>query len=367
MNWLTMTVYRKGLEFIVLKLALFSLLMVPLSAAGVHAAENKLALVIGNSGYQRVPALPNPRNDAIGVANSLESIGFDVIKLVDATAVQQKNAVRMFLERLAGFDVGLFFYAGHGISINGYNYLIPVDASITGPDAVERELLRVDKVLGASFERKKILVFLDACRDNPFIYQVSKLDNMRVTRGLAVTRQIKVNASQGLSRLDSGNQNLFVAFATQPGNVASDGLNGEDHSPFSKGLIENLQERLEVRELMTKVRASVARNTDFRQIPWEQNSLLEPVYLAGKPDLGKMTHLHIASVSKVNKDWGYVVADLVGERKPAIGELIQIRTKEHVIEAKVGKVMANRISILPATWEYPIPTGARVTIEEFTQ
>ena len=366
MKWKTNVFEGRSAVFLI-QLSLFICLMGIAASGPAEAAGRKLALVIGNSAYQGVPTLPNPRNDAIDVSGRLESVGFDVIKLTDATGQQQKNAVRIFLERMKNYDIGLFFYAGHGISINGHNYLIPVDASISSPSAVDRELLRVDQVLGASLNQKKMLVFLDACRDNPFVNQVSNFGNMHVSRGLSVTRRIKINAAQGLSRLDSGNQNLFVAFATQPGNVASDGLAGDKNSPFSKGLIKHLPEQLEVRELMTKVRASVARDTGYRQIPWEQNSLLEPVFLAGKPDLGKMESFHIANVTKVNKDWGFVVADLLSDRRPQVGELLKIDLGTAIIEAKVGKVMASSISLIPTTWEKEIPKGAKVIEEEFTQ
>jgi hypothetical protein len=268
------------------------------------------------------------------------------------------------------YDIGLFFYAGHGISINGYNYLIPVDASISTQEAVKRELLRVDRILGATVEKKKILVFLDACRDNPFKKQVAQLGQISVSRGLLVSKRIQtihLDDSQGLSRLDSGNENLFVAFATQPGNVALDAVAGEQHSPFSKGILAHLQEPLEVRELMTKVRATVAQATDFKQIPWEQNSLLEPIYLGARPDLGKMEQFHIATVSKINRTWGFVVATLTGDQKPEVGEFLKIDLGEDRLEAKVGKVMAASISLIPASWDRKIPNGAKVMKEEFTE
>jgi hypothetical protein len=365
---ITASVWRR--LFFVLKHIFIIFLFITALALQVGAADRKLALVIGNSDYQRVPALPNPSNDATAIAAGLDKIGFDVIKLIDATGQQQKNAVGIFLERMTQYDIGLFFYAGHGISINGYNYLIPVDASISSQESVKKELLRVDRILGASINKKKILVFLDACRDNPFKNQVAKLDKMKVSRGLLISKRVKqkkVDASQGLSRLDSGNENLFVAFATQPGNVALDGMPGEKHSPFSKGIITHLQEPLEVRELMTKVRATVAQASDFKQIPWEQNSLLELVYLGAKPDLGKMELFHIANVSKVNRTWGFVVATLTGKRKPEVGEFLKIDLGENSLEAKVGKVMTSSISLIPASWEKEIPSGAKVMKEEFTE
>ncbi len=327
--------------------------------------DKKLALVIGNSTYQNAVELPNPSNDATAVAAGLEKSGFEVIKLLDATKVQQTNAISVFLEQFQNYQIGLFYYAGHGISINSRNYLIPIDADFQSQGDVEAELLLVDNVLGVSVKDRQMLVFLDACRENPFVEQLEQAKNVNVSRGLAVTTRIKPK-SGGLSRLESGSQNLFVAFATQPGNVALDGLPGEKHSPFSKGILLHLNERLEVREMLTKVRASVAKETDFKQIPWEQNSLLKPVYLSGKPELGKMEFYHIANVTKVNRNWGFVVADIVGDRIPKIGAAVQIETGGNQIEAKVGKVSRTSISIIPATWNHEIKAGARVIKSEFS-
>ncbi len=211
-----------------------------------------------------------------------------------------------------------------------------------------------------------MLVFLDACRENPFVKQVSKIQEVTVSRGLVATKRIKP-PSGGLSRLETGTQNLFVAFATSPGDVAMDGLPGEKHSPFSKGLILHLNDKLEVREMMTKVRASVAQETNYKQIPWEQNSLLKPVYISGKPELGKMRAYHIANVTKVNKSWGYVVADLVGDRRPEAGAMVKMKVGDFAVEAKVGKVMPNSISIIPSAWDKKVLVGTQVVQEEFSE
>lgn len=108
------------------------------------------------------------------------------------------------------------------------------------------------------------------------------MKEMDVSRGLTAFRGIRVRSKAtkgaGLSRLETGRSNLFVAFATQPGNVAADGLPGDKNSPFSKGVILNIEQKLEGRELLTMVRASVAKLTNYKQIPWEQNSLLKSVY-----------------------------------------------------------------------------------------
>ncbi len=141
-----------------LPILVFSL--IALFASNTLAAlqtDKMLALVIGNSSYQNAVVLPNPKNDAIAVAESLKKSGFEVIKLINATKIQQKNAVRVFIEQFRDYQVGLFYYAGHGISVNGRNYLIPVDAKLNSQSDVERDLLLVDEVLGVALKINRCL------------------------------------------------------------------------------------------------------------------------------------------------------------------------------------------------------------------
>ncbi len=342
---------------------LFLILTLSLLTSSAIASQ-QVALVIGNSQYQHVEALQNTKYDAEGVAGKLESVGFDVIKLLDASVDQQRNAITVFRERLKQSDVGLFFYAGHGIAINGSNYMIPVDASLTTKNAADLELVKVDSVVsGFDGSKQKLLVFLDACRNNPFIERVSALSGVEVSRGLALSKKIKMSTEKGLSRLESGNQNLFVAFATQPGNFAVDGIAGETNSPFSKALIDQMDQKLEVRELMTRVRASVAEKTNYKQIPWEQNSLLEPVFLAGFPDTKKIQTLQVGTVESVNTAWGFVVAKMVGDKRPDLGDTVKIELGERTIDATVKKVKDSKMSLAPSTWNYPIDQGAKVSKE----
>lgn len=337
-----------------------------ITAATSFATTNKVALVIGNSEYQNTEVLPNPQNDASALAEKLKSLDFDVIHVNNANALQTRNVIKYFNDKISDKKIGLFFYAGHGISINGMNYLIPVDATLNRATAIKNELIKTESILSASRNGEKtILVFLDACRNNPFKENLTRIEGLTVSRGLSVTKKVMGESDKGLSRFNSGNKNLFISFATQPGNVAVDGLDGEKHSPFSEAIIDNIDQKLEVRELMTRVRSSVAERTAFAQIPWEQNSLLEQIYLAGQPDLGKLEVLHVASVSRINKSWGFIVADTVSGQHPKVGELLQIDLDGKIVEGKVGKVMEKSISVIPASWDHSIYVGAKVVKKEF--
>lgn len=331
-----------------------------------QATTDKIALIIGNSAYQHTAPLPNPENDATVLAEKLKALDFDVIHINNAGVDQTKNVISHFNDKITDKKLGLFFYAGHGVSINGINYLIPVDAKLDSTSAIKKELIETESILSASKEgQKTILVFLDACRNNPFKENLAKIEGINVSRGLVISRKIKGDTDKGLSKFESSNRNLFISFATQPGNVAVDGLENEKHSPFSKAIIDNIDQKLEVRELMTKVRSSVAERTKFHQIPWEQNSLLEQVFLAGKPDLFKKIKIHIGDVTKINTSWKFVTAALKTNRKVLPGDVYQIDTGERKIEAKVGKVNKGSISLIPTIWQQNIPVGSQVIYEDF--
>ncbi|MBF0249840.1 MAG: caspase family protein [Alphaproteobacteria bacterium] len=271
--------------------------------------EKRIALVIGNSAYQGVPPLKNPKNDASDITKKLEELNFEVITLIDADANQHRNAIQIFKQQFKDADVGLFFYAGHGIAINGTNYMIPVDARMASAGAIGDELVRVDSVVQeVGNTNGKMLVFLDACRENPFTQKAMAIGANGVGRGLAITQKLDKVAQKGLSRLDSGNRNLLVAFATQPGNIAEDGQGR--NSPFTKGLLANINEKTDIRQVLSKVRASVGKDTSFKQVPWDQASLLDDVYLAGKPSF-KPNLVEIGEVSGYSSDWNLARVKLI--------------------------------------------------------
>lgn len=231
-------------------------LLVVFSTTAVRA-EKRIALVIGNSAYTRVPALTNPKNDAKLMAETLESVGFDVVLAIDIDRRKMGRAVRQFGKKLraAGhYAVGLFYYASHGNQAKGVNYLIPLDAEIDTVADLEVEAISASNILSQMEDAGNTLnlVILDACRDNPY-----KGRTRSSTRGLA-----KVQAASG----------SLVAFSAAPGQVAEDG-NGKN-STYTQALVAAIkQPGLELGKVFRTVRTIVEEQTDGRQTPWEESSL----------------------------------------------------------------------------------------------
>lgn len=235
------------------------------------AAERRVALVIGNSAYVNAPALRNPRNDAQAIAAVLGELGFQVIKGLDLSRPQVEATIHQFVHALKGADASVFYYAGHGFQLNGINYLVPVDAKLREESDVDFEALPLDTVLKL-MERQTAtrLVFLDACRDNPFAKQLARSMG---TRAVAMAR--------GLARVDAGS-GTFIALATGPDSVASDGQG--EHSPFAKALLDNIKTPgLDVALLMRKVKREVQAATHKQQVPWEESSLTADFYFNPAP------------------------------------------------------------------------------------
>jgi carboxyl-terminal processing protease len=220
-----------------------------------QSAETRVALVIGNSAYQNTDVLENPKNDARLMADRLKAAGFKVTMLIDADQATMKRAMVDFGRELRSSDaVGLFYYAGHGLQVNGLNYLVPVNASIKDETEVGIETVSLSEFL-ATMERAKShinIVVLDACRNNPFA-RTFRSD----TAGLA-----RVDAPAG----------TFVAYATAPGSVASDGTG--KNSPFTKALAETLlQPGVPIEQTFKDVRRAVLDDTGGQQTPWETSSI----------------------------------------------------------------------------------------------
>ncbi|TDQ84522.1 formylglycine-generating enzyme required for sulfatase activity [Dongia mobilis] len=236
-------------------LAVFAVSWLSLQGA---MAEPRLALVIGNSNYgQEMGRLANPANDAELMAATLQKLGFEVTRLVDADQKQMKRAIADFGSALlaAGPDAaGLFFYAGHGIQIAGENYLIPLKAEIEKEADAEIEAVSANWVLTQmEFAGNRInIVILDACRNNP------------------MARSMR-SASRGLARMDAP-KGSFIAYSTAPGEVAADG-DGRN-SPYTAALAKSmLQPGIAIEETFRNTRVSVLQATGEKQVPWESSSL----------------------------------------------------------------------------------------------
>ncbi len=234
-------------------------------------AEKRVALVIGNSRYLHVPELANPRNDAADMAGKLEQLGFEVVRGEDLDLDGMRKAARDFTGRLEGAEMALFFYAGHGLQVNGTNYMAPVDARLRDYDDLDYEVMPMDLVLGAMERKTKTnLVFLDACRDNPL---AENLARSMGTRSAAVGR--------GLARIGGGVGTL-ISLATQPGNIALDGRGR--NSPFTGALLKHLgTPGQDITRDLVLVRRDVLDATDGKQVPWDHSSLTGDVVLTEMP------------------------------------------------------------------------------------
>ena len=240
-----------------------------LASANPAKADRRVAFVVGNGAYKNVTALPNPPIDAKAMAAMLRNVGFDVVEGTNLTREKMTERLLDFGNKAQGADVALFFYAGHGIAINGTNYLLPVDADIKSEmDVKLGSAINIDVTLDQTMGDAKVkLVFLDACRDNPF---AARLRSLKTTRS--------VNVQTGLAEMKSG-EGTLIAFATGPGQTALDGQEGT-HSPFTRALLANIAKPgLEIQEAMTKVRAQVNEETNKGQLPWGHTNLIGNVYL----------------------------------------------------------------------------------------
>src|ERR1700760_2242926 len=240
-----------------------------LFAADAARADKRVAFVVGNGAYKNVAQLPNPPIDAKAMAAVLRNVGFEVVEGTNLTRDSMTEKLLDFGKKAQGADIAVFFYAGHGIAISGTNYLLPVDADIKSEmDVKLGAAINIDLTLDQTMSDAKVkLVFLDACRDNPF---ASKIKSNNATRSLAV--------QSGLAEMKSG-EGTLIAFATGPGQTALDGQEGTN-SPFTRALMANIAAPgVEIQQAMTKVRAQVNEETNKNQLPWGHTNLIGSVYL----------------------------------------------------------------------------------------
>ncbi len=198
-----------ALIYLARKLLVLSILTCFLAyGEGIANASKRVALVIGNSAYENATPLRNPRNDAEDLAEKLNSLGFEVVSGFDLDSRGMRDKVREFAQQLRGAEVAMFFYAGHALQVNGRNYLAPVNTDIRNESDLDFETIPMDFVQRQmERETKTILLFLDACRDNP------------LARNLRVSSRSS-GAVRGLAREVNSSEGTFIAFATQPNNIS---------------------------------------------------------------------------------------------------------------------------------------------------
>ena len=246
------------------------------NSRGIKLKNHRTALIIGNSAYQTAP-LKNPINDAEDITATLKKVGFTVILKKNADQRSMEDIIRYFGKQLRRGGIGLFYFAGHGMQVDGRNYLIPIGAKIESESDVKYEAVDAGRILGKmkDAENQLNIVILDACRNNPFSRNFRSSE-----RGLA-----RMNAPKG----------SFISYATAPGEVAADGQ--ERNGIFTKYLMKHmLVPNLPIEQVLKRVRIDVANETNGRQIPWESSSLMGDFYF--NPERSAI-NTEIANKSKI--------------------------------------------------------------------
>jgi len=285
---------------------------------GSHAAfaESRVALVIGESAYRAVTALPNPANDAKAMSQLLGDAGFDVTSAADLSQNEMRQAVGEFAAKVAakGPDtVALVFYAGHGVQIDGENFLVPVDVDPKREADIPLQAVRLNDILNTltSVPSKMRILLLDACRNNPF-------------------PNISTTAGRGLAIVDAktGSPGTFMSFSTSPGAEAEDG-NGAD-SPYTTALLLAAKEPgLSIEDTFKRVRVSVNKATQGRQTPWDSSSLTDDFAFFGS---GNPQAKQVVAKRSVD-EWRH---QLQGKPVETANEMIVADGGEEGYEAFVG-------------------------------
>lgn len=293
--------------------------LVPSRGLELARTERRVALVIGNGDYADLP-LRNPRNDAKLMASALEQLGFDVVLGLDLDLNAMRRAIRSFGRALQMGGVGLFYYAGHAMQVQGSNFLIPVGSQVMNEDDVSAESVNVGEVLArmAGARNRLNLVILDACRNNPF------------ERGFRST-------ASGLAQMKAPTGTL-IAYATAPGSVASDGGPG-DHGIYTEALSQEMQRPgVQVEDVFKAVRERVFAASSGRQVPWESSSIIGDFYFnmegvsgAGMVQRGSFERISNAD-SKVG--WPTYVVGGAGVAALAAGAVLGVLAMNNMNQAE---------------------------------
>ncbi|WP_050401149.1 caspase family protein [Bradyrhizobium embrapense] len=295
-------------------------LLVPaaiLFSAAPASAENRLALVIGQSAYKSVPALPNPANDARAMSQMLTDAGFAVTTASDLSQDEMRARISDFAGEVAakGADtVALVFYAGHGLQIDGENYLVPVDVDPKREADIPIQAVRLNDILNTltSVPSRMRIVLLDACRNNPF-------------------PELSKTAGHGLAIVDAriGAPGTFVSFSTSPGAEAEDGSGA--NSPYTTALLASAKEPgIPIEDTFKRVRLAVNKATDGRQTPWDSSSLTDDFRFMAGTSASPAAAPTPAATKRTVDEWK---RELQGKSIEAANELIVVDGTDEAYEA----------------------------------
>lgn len=290
------------MRYLVAKLGVCLLGLVLATAA---QAEKRVALVVGNAAYVNTTPLANPGNDGADMAAALRRLDFQVIEGRNLDKRSMERTIRQFAIELAGADVALFYYAGHGLQMGGQNYLVPTDAKLSGEGDLDFESVPLALVVKQmEREAKTSVILLDACRDNPLGRNLARTMG---TRGGQI--------GQGLAEVRTGVGTL-IGFSTQPGAISLDGAGR--NSPYAKALLEHMEvPGKDLSAVLVAVRNDVLKTTAGRQVPWEHTSLTGQVFLRAEPRLPGSGPAEAEYARKSDKDLEIAYWNSVKDTKSA--------------------------------------------------
>ena len=227
------------------------------------AANDRIALIIGNSNYVDLGTLPNTSNDAKSINKSLSEMGFKTKLVLNATEATARKEIKTFATESDGASIALVFYAGHGAQVNGENYLLPIDTEVPKRESdIQLSAIKVDDVIN-SLKSKTKVIFLDACRDNPALIKSLSKGRGSYRGGLAPAKN---------TSFDDQGSGIFIAYATDSGNVALDSV-GQSNSPFTSALLRHIKDPISIDDMFSMVTKEVRQQTQNSQKPYKYASL----------------------------------------------------------------------------------------------
>lgn len=341
---------RRGLAIGLLVLSLFLPLVIHGSALPAHASEplKGVALVIGQSSYQSLPALPNPERDARAIEDLLARLGFETDLSADANLKKLRRSIDGFIDDAEGADVALLYYSGHGIEAGGINYMIPIDAGTASLQAADEELVSLQDVLERLRSKARItILLLDACRSNPFPKDAQVRRSAQAIpqpisgQGLGTPRgALVIDTAASVDTIGE-----VIGFAAEPGRVALDGAAG-GNSPYAAALLRHFSANagFDFGQVMTMVTEEVYLTTGTRQRPWTNTSLRWVLAFGGKleaasPDdalLDGERRKLLLTIAATPQEWRSTVETLARERSLPLDPLYGI-LKELQVDTTLGR------------------------------